>query len=314
MHSSFCQTEVLQKVYFLLSKTSISIEKIHTISHTTTMVISAKDVAALRQKTGAGMMDCKKALTETAGDVEQAIDLLRKKGQKIAADRAVRDASEGAVFVCVNADHTEAFLIVLNCETDFVAKNDCFLELGNTILAAAVAQKPASKEALCSLSLGDATVQEKIVSLIGTIGEKITLSAYETLTGEVVVSYLHTGNALGVLVALQGAKGENVSAAGKDVAMQIAAMNPVALDKNQVDPVTIERERAIISEQVALEGLTGVQAEKVSQGRLTKFFRENTLLQQPFVKNNKVTVEEFLKGIAASLTVASFKRVSVHSA
>lgn len=276
------------------------------------MVISAKDVAALRQKTGAGMMDCKKALTETAGNVEQAIDLLRKKGQKISAERLARDASEGAVFVCVNADHTEGFLIVLNCETDFVAKNGCFLALGNTILATAVAQKPASLEALCALSLGDATVQETIVSLMGTIGEKITLSAYETLTGEVVVSYLHTGNALGVLVALQGEKGESVCAAGKDVAMQIAAMHPVALDKSQVDSATIDRERAIINEQIALEGITGVQAEKISQGRLNKFFQENTLLEQPFVKNNKITVDKFLKGISASLMVAAFKRIGVH--
>jgi elongation factor Ts len=277
------------------------------------MVISAQDVAALRQKTGAGIMDCKKALTEAGGDFEQAIDLLRKKGQKISADRAARNASEGAVFACVNADRTESFLLVLNCETDFVAKNDMFLQLGKAIVQVAESHQPASIAALEALPMEAGTVQETIVAAMGTIGEKIAISVYETIKGEVVVPYIHAGNGLGVLVALQGAKGENVIAAGRDVAMQIAAMNPVALDKDQVDQAVVAREFAIVKEQVISEGHSGDKAEKITQGRLNKFFQENTLLQQPFVKNNKLTIAQYLKEIAPTLTVTAFKRISVNA-
>ncbi|TDG93284.1 translation elongation factor Ts [Cardinium endosymbiont of Culicoides punctatus] len=275
------------------------------------MAITAQDVAALRKKTGAGMMDCKKALTETGGDFEQAIIFLRKKGQEISANRAERNACEGSVFASVNAEHTEAFLIVMNCETDFVAKNESFLKLGKTILEAVVAHKPISIEALHALPLGDGTVQDAIVASIGTIGEKIAISTYERLQGDSVVSYIHAGNNLGVLVALQGATGEQVIASGRDIAMQVAAMNPITIDKDQIDPALIERERAIIEEQVTKEGLTENKTEKIIQGRLTKFFQENSLLQQPFVKNNKLTVAQFLQEIAPSLTVTAFKRISV---
>lgn len=275
------------------------------------MAITAQDVAALRKKTGAGMMDCKKALTEAGGDFEQAIVLLRKKGQEISANRAARDASEGGVFSGVSADNTEAFLLVINCETDFVAKNELFLQLGKTILAAVVAHKPCSLEALHTLPLGHGTVQDLIVASIGTIGEKIAVSAYETLKGDAVVPYIHAGNSLGVLVTLQGATGERVLAAGRDIAMQVAAMSPIAVDKDQLDPALVERERAIIQEQVMREAFPENKAEKIIQGRLTKFFQENTLLEQPFVKNNKLTVAQFLKEIAPSLTVTSFKRISI---
>lgn len=276
------------------------------------MVISAKDVATLRQKTGAGMMDCKNALTEAQGDFEQAVDLLRKKGTKISLARSGRDAKEGTVFACVNGERTEGFLVVLNCETDFVAKNAQFLALGNAIVAAAAAQRPTSLEALRALPLGDGTVEEAMVALIGTIGEKISLSACESLRGETVVSYLHTGHALGVLVALQGATGEAVAAAGRDVAMQIAAMRPLALHKDRIDPAVVEKERAIICEQVASEGFPEPKAEKITCNRLDKFFQENTLLQQPFVKQPKKTVEAFLKGIDPNLTVTDFKRISAN--
>ncbi|AXI24458.1 translation elongation factor Ts [Cardinium endosymbiont of Sogatella furcifera] len=275
------------------------------------MMVTAQEVAALRKKTGAGMMDCKKALIEAGGNVEQAIDLLRKKGQKICADRAAHHASEGAVFACASLDHKESFLLVLNCETDFVAKNELFVQLGKTILEVAVAHKPDTVAALQALPLGDGTVQEAIVSFAGTTGEKITLSTYVTLAGAVTVPYIHTGNRLAVLVALQGAQGEEVIAAGRDVAMQIAAMHPVAVDKDQVDPVVIERETAVIQAQLMDEGYDGVKAEKITQGRLHKFFQENTLLQQPFVKNGKLTVAQYLTTIAPSLTVTAFKRIGV---
>ncbi|WP_419241862.1 translation elongation factor Ts [Cardinium endosymbiont of Nabis limbatus] len=275
------------------------------------MVITAKDVAALRQRTGAGMMDCKKALVETEGDFEQAIDLLRKKGQKIFADRAAHHASEGAVFACASLDNSTSFLLVLNCETDFVAKNESFLQLGKAILEVAATHRPSSIAALEVLPLGKGTVQEAIMASTGTIGEKITISTYETLAAQVTVPYIHTGNRLAVLVALEGAQGEQVLAAGRDVAMQIAAMNPVAVDKDQVDPAVVERESAVIQAQLIDEGYEGEKAAKITQGRLHKFFQENTLLQQPFVKNSKLTVAQYLQTIAPFLIVTAFKRIGV---
>ncbi|MGI2299616.1 translation elongation factor Ts [Candidatus Cardinium hertigii] len=275
------------------------------------MVVTAQDVAALRQKTGAGMMDCKKALMEAQGDFTQAIDFLRKKGQKISVDRATYHTSEGAAFAAVGLDHKVSFLLVLNCETDFVAKNESFLQLGQSILAVAVAHRPASIEDLQTLPLGNQTVQEAIVASTGTIGEKITISSYETLTAETTVAYIHTGNRLAVLVGLEGAQGEQVRIAGRDVAMQIAAMAPVALDKDQVDPAIVARESAIIHAQVINEGHKDDKVEKITQGRLHKFFQENTLLQQPFVKNTKLTVAQYLQTVAPSLTVTAFKRIAV---
>ncbi|CDG49446.1 translation elongation factor Ts [Cardinium endosymbiont of Bemisia tabaci] len=275
------------------------------------MVVTAQDVAALRQKTGAGMMDCKKALMEAQGDFTQAIDFLRKKGQKISVDRATYHTSEGAAFAAVGLDHKVSFLLVLNCETDFVAKNESFLQLGQSILAVAVAHRPTSIEDLQTLPLGNQTVQEAIVASTGTIGEKITISSYETLTAETTVAYIHTGNRLAVLVGLEGAQGEQVRIAGRDVAMQIAAMAPVALDKDQVDPAIVARESAIIHAQVINEGHKDDKVEKITQGRLHKFFQENTLLQQPFVKNTKLTVAQYLQTVAPSLTVTAFKRIAV---
>ncbi|CAH2559813.1 translation elongation factor Ts [Cardinium endosymbiont of Oedothorax gibbosus] len=275
------------------------------------MVVRAEEVAALRKRTGAGMMDCKKALIEAGGDVEQAIDLLRKKGQKILANRVTHHASEGAVFACASLDNRESFLLALNCETDFVAKNELFLQLGQSILEVAVVHKPISIAALEALPLGNGTVQEAILASTGTTGEKITISTYETLAAEVTVSYIHTGNRLAVLVALQGAQGEQVIAAGRDVAMQVAAMNPVAVDKDQVDPAVIERESAVIQAQIMDAGYDGAKADKITQARLHKFFQENTLLQQPFVKHGKLTVAQYLKTVAPSLTVTAFKRIDV---
>ena len=275
------------------------------------MSISAQDVNKLRKMTGAGMMDCKKALTEANGDFEAAIDLLRKKGQKVSASRADRKASEGAVFVTTDNGGQEGVLIALNCETDFVAKNEEFQSLGAEILEQAASNNPADIETLLSLSSGDLTLGEKIVELIGKIGEKIEVSAYERLSADKVVTYIHAGSKLGVLVGLDGSNGSDVDAAGKDVAMQIAAMNPVAVDKDQVDTSVVEREMAIGREQAIAEGKPENIVDKIATGKLNKFFKENTLLNQAFVKDNSVTVSKYLDGVKQGLTVKDFKRVAI---
>ena len=275
------------------------------------MAITAQDVNKLRQMTGAGMMDCKKALSEAEGDFDKAIDLLRKKGQKVSASRADRDVTEGSVFVKTNADHTEGILIALNCETDFVGKNEEFLNLGNAILDVAFEKQPAEIEALKREKLGNLTVEEKITELIGKIGEKIEISQYVKVRGEAVVPYIHAGNKLGVLVSLKGVNGADVQEAGKDVGMQIAAMNPVAVDKEGVDSSTIEKELEIGKEQALAEGKPANIVDKIAEGKLQKFFKDNTLLNQQFVKDNSVTVAKYLDSISKGLTVAEFKRVSI---
>ncbi len=275
------------------------------------MSITAQEVNKLRKMTGAGMMDCKKALTEANGDFEAAIDLLRKKGQKVSASRADRQTSEGSVFVSTNADGSEGVLIALNCETDFVAKNEEFQALGKQILETAVQEKPDNIEALLSLSAGDITLGEKVVELIGKIGEKIEVSAYERLGAESVVAYIHAGNKLGVLVGLDGGNGSEVGLAGKDVAMQIAAMNPVAVDKDQVDSSVVEREMAIGREQAIAEGKPENIVDKIAEGKLNKFYKENTLLNQPFVKDNSLTISKYLDSVKQGLTVRNFRRVTI---
>jgi elongation factor Ts len=275
------------------------------------MSITAQDVNKLRKMTGAGMMDCKKALTETNGDFEAAIDLLRKKGQKVSASRADRKTSEGAVFVATNADGGEGILIALNCETDFVAKNEEFQALGKEILQKAASENPEDLEALLALPAGDVNLGEKIVELIGKIGEKIEVSAYERLKAEKVVTYIHAGSKLGVLVGLEGSNGSDVESAGKDVAMQIAAMNPVAVDKDQVDTSIVEREMAIGREQAIAEGKPENIVDKIATGKLNKFFKENTLLNQSFVKDNSLTVSKYLEGVHQGLTVKNFRRVAI---
>jgi len=273
--------------------------------------ISAQDVNKLRQMTGAGMMDCKKALTEAEGDFEKAIEILRKKGQKVSASRSDREAKEGTVFVKVSDDKKEAVLIALNCETDFVAKNEEFQNLGKLITETAFAQKPASKDALLALAAGGLTLNDKIVELIGKIGEKIEVSEFVHMKGEAVVPYIHGGSKLGVLVSLKGVNGADVSDAGKDVGMQIAAMNPVAVDEKSVDKSVIEKELEIAKAQILAEGKPENMVEKIAQGKLQKFFKENTLLHQAFVKDNGKTVAQYLDSITKGLTVAEFRRVSI---
>ncbi len=275
------------------------------------MAITAKDVNKLRQMTGAGMMDCKKALTEADGDFDKAIEILRKKGQKVSASRADRDTKEGSVFIKSNDDHTKCVLIALNCETDFVGKNEEFQSLGNAIVDVAFSANPSTTADLLSHSLGDLTVQEKITELVGKIGEKIEISEYVRLSGDAVVPYIHAGNKLGVLVALKGANGTEVVDAGKDVGMQIAAMNPVAVDKDGVDASVVEKELEIGREQAIAEGKPEQIVDKIAQGKLQKFYKENTLLNQQFVKDSGLTVAKYLDGVASGLTVSEFKRVSI---
>ncbi|MCG8322266.1 MAG: translation elongation factor Ts [Cytophagales bacterium] len=275
------------------------------------MAITAQEVNKLRQQTGAGMMDCKKALTEAAGDFDKAIEILRKKGQKVSASRSDRETSEGSVFIKTAEGGKEATLIALNCETDFVAKNEEFLALGQGIVEIAAVNKPASVEELKNLQLADLSVSEKIIELIGKIGEKIEISAYERITGEQVIPYVHAGNKLGVLVALKGVNGDDETEAGRNVAMQIAAMNPLAVDKDGVDQTLVNKEIEIGKEQALAEGKPENIVEKIAMGKLNKFFKENTLLNQAFVKDSSMTVAKYLESVKTGLTVASFKRISI---
>lgn len=273
--------------------------------------ISAKDVNRLRQATGAGMMDCKKALVEAEGDFDKAIDLLRKKGQKVSAKRADRDASEGAVFVATNDAGTEATLIQLNCETDFVARNEDFQNVGNTIVSLAQAQKPADLAALMALDLEGATVEATLTDAMGRIGEKLEIGSYSNISGDAVVTYIHPGARIGVAVAFNGAEGE-VETTGKDVAMQIAAMNPVAIDENGVDPALIEKEREIGMEQARNEGKPEQILEKIAMGKVKKFLKDNTLVNQEFVKDTSVTVAQYVKNtLGKEASVADFKRIQL---
>jgi elongation factor Ts len=273
--------------------------------------ISAQDVNKLRQMTGAGMMDCKKALTEANGDFEKAIEILRKKGQKVSASRSDRDAKEGSVFIKVSDDKKDAVLIALNCETDFVAKNEEFQALGRLVVDTAFSNKPSDKEALLSIKVDGLTLSERIVELVGKIGEKLEVSEYIHMKGEAVVSYIHAGSKLGVLVSLKGVNGKDVTEAGKDVGMQIAAMNPVGVDEKSVDKTVIEKELEIAKAQILAEGKPENMVEKIAQGKLQRFFKDNTLLLQPFVKDNSKTVAQYLDSVTKGLTVAEFRRVTI---
>ena len=275
------------------------------------MTITAQDVNKLRQMTGAGMMDCKKALTEANGDFDKAIELLRKKGQKVSASRADRATSEGSVFVRTNDDKTKGLIVALCCETDFVAKNEEFQGLGNLIADAAFDNNISSAEEIGGLEVDGLSIEQRVIELVGKIGEKIEILDISELSGEAVVPYIHAGSKLGVLVALKGVNGSDVTDAGKDVAMQIAAMNPAAVNKDGVDQATIDRELEIGKEQARAEGKPEEIVEKIAQGKLNKFFKENTLLDQAFVKDNSMSVQKYLENITNGLTVESFRRVAI---
>jgi elongation factor Ts len=257
------------------------------------------------------MMDCKNALVEANGDFEAAVDILRKKGQKVAAKRGENEAAEGLVFAQTSADNKVGVLLTLNCETDFVAKNDTYRNFVQSLVDIAMKNLPATSEELKGLKYDDKlTVEEKITEQVGVIGEKLDLSGYAVLKGDTVVAYNHPGNQLATLVALNK-DGETVAEAGRQVAMQVAAMNPIALDKDGVDARTIEREIEVGKELAIQEGKPADMAEKIAQGRLSKFFKENTLLSQEFIRDNKVTVEQFLNSTENGLTVTEFKRFSL---
>ena len=273
--------------------------------------ISAQDVNKLRQMTGAGMMDCKKALTEAGGDYEKAIEILRKKGQKVSASRSDKDAKEGSVFVKTSSDHKRAVLIALNCETDFVAKNDEFQNLGKLIAETAFEKKSSGKDSLLAEKAGSLTLQEKITELVGKIGEKVEVSEYVSMEGEAIVPYIHAGSKLGVLVSLKNVGSANVVDAGKDVGMQIAAMNPVAVDEKSVDATVIEKELEIAKAQILAEGKPENMVEKIAQGKLQRFFKDNTLVHQAFVKDNSKTVAQYLDSVSKGMLVDAFRRVTI---
>lgn len=275
------------------------------------MAISAQDVNKLRQMTGAGMMDCKKALVEADGDFDKAIENLRKKGQKVSASRSDRETTEGVVVVRTSDDNKEGIVLSLTCETDFVGKNEGFVAFANAIADQAHAHKPADVDALKQLSIDGLTIDQKIIEMIGKIGEKIEIAHYETLKADFVVPYIHLGSKLGVLVGLQNTGGNDVEQAGKDVAMQIAAMKPVAVNKEGVDPSVIEKEIEIGKDQARQEGKPENIIEKIALGKLQKFFKENTLLSQEFVKDNSMTIEQYLNSVSKGLTVSAFKRIAI---
>jgi elongation factor Ts len=273
-------------------------------------VINAADVAKLRRVTLAGMMDCKKALEEAEGNFDKAIEIIRKKGQAVANKRADKEATEGVVLSKASANGKLGVLIVLNSETDFVAKNADFIALANKIVDVALANNPANLDELKALPLDGGKVGEKVVEYVGIIGEKLELSNYEKIEAEHVHAYIHPGNRLATLVGFTKA-GMDVQVY-KDIAMQVAAMNPVALDKDSVPEKVIAQEIEIGKEQARRDGKPEEMLEKIAQGKLAKFFKESTLLNQDFVKDNKMTIKQYLQSINKDLTVTDFKRFTLN--
>lgn len=274
------------------------------------MAISPAMVKELREKTGAGMMDCKKALEEAEGNFDKAIEIIRKKGQAVANKRADRDATEGVVIAKTTADAKTGAIIVLNSETDFVAKNGDFLSLANKIVDAALANKPATLEDLKALTIDGVKINDKVVELLGVIGEKLDLSYYEKIEAAHVQAYIHPGSKLATLVGFT--KDGVDTQVYKDVAMQVAAMSPVAVDKDSVPESVIAQEIEIGKEQARRDGKPEEMLEKIAQGKLTKFFKESTLLNQDFVKDNKMTIKQYLQSANKDLSVTEFKRYNLN--
>lgn len=272
------------------------------------MAVTAQDVNALRQRTGAGMIDCKKALEEAVGDMEKAVEILRKKGQKISESRQDRDAKFGSVFIKILNGGKAGIMFELNCETDFVERNDDFQALGNSLLEAAATHPPADLDGLKQLTVAGQPVENLLLDAMAKIGEKISLRRYAHLTGDHVESYVHPGAHVGVLVAFSGPSGNGVE---RDVAIQVASMAPLSVDKDGVDATLIERELEIGREQARAEGKPEAMLDKIAQGKLQKFYKERTLLQQEFVKDPSMTIEQLLKKASADLKVLSFRRMRV---
>ncbi len=270
--------------------------------------VTASEVNKLRKTTGAGMMDCKKALVEANGDFDSAIEILRKKGQKVAAKRADRESSEGVAITISNKENTTAVGIVLACETDFVGKNADFVELAHKI--AEIGLTCNSKEDLLKASLGEMSVEEKLIEQTGVIGEKIQINDFARIDANYVGTYIHAGNKISSLVGFSE-KADNIEVAGKDIAMQIAAMNPIALDENSVDAMVIEKEIEIAKDQLRAEGKPEEMLDKIAQGKLKRFFKDNTLVHQAFIKDSKVSVSQYLSSYNNDLTITSFNRVSI---
>ncbi|MDG1175338.1 MAG: translation elongation factor Ts [Flavobacteriales bacterium] len=274
------------------------------------MKITASQVNELRKKTGSGMMDCKKALVEAEGDMEVAVDVLRKKGQKVAAKRSDRETGEGLVIANTNESGSRGYLVVLGCETDFVAKNDTYNQLTQSFVKIAMDSNPANLEEFNALKYDDKlTVAEKIIEQVGVIGEKLVLD-YKIVDAECVVAYNHPGNQIATIVGLNK-NGEEVAIAGKQVAMQVASMAPVALNKDAVSAETIARELEVGKELAIAEGKPAEMADKIAQGRLGKFFKENTLMEQAMFTDNKKSVTQFLQATDKDLTVTGFERISL---
>jgi elongation factor Ts len=271
------------------------------------VTITAADINKLRQTTGAGMLDCRKALTESNGDFEAAIDWLRKQGQKVAAKRSDREAKEGVVIAQTTADNKSGIVLCISCETDFVSKNADFVAFAQSIADAAIANNVKTAEELNGVAVNGSTVAELINDKLAAIGEKIAVSKFERVEAPYVASYIHGAYRMGVLVSMT----KEAADAGKDVAMQIAAMNPLAVDETSISPETIAREKEIAIEQIKAEGKPAEMAEKIALGKVNKFFKENTLMAQAFVKDNSKSVADYLKSIDADLKVTDFKRVAL---
>lgn len=271
---------------------------------------TAADVKKLRDTTGAGMMDCKKALEESNGDFDGAIEYLRKKGQKMSEKRADRDAKEGVVLALTSSDASKGVVVRVSCETDFVAKNQDFVSFVQSIAQVALAQFPATREELLQLTIDGVTIADKLAEKTGVIGEKVELPAYERIAAAQVVAYIHMGNKAGVIVGFNKSVA-TLAEAGKDVAMQVAAMHPIAVDKEQVDATVIEKEIEIAKELARNEGKPENLLEKIAMGKLGAFYKEKTLLNQEFVKDSKLSVRDFLQTLDKGLTVTEFKHVTL---
>lgn len=271
--------------------------------------ITAAEVNQLRKQTGAGMMDCKNALVECDGDMEKAIDYLRKKGQKVASKRADRESTEGVVIAKTSADKTYASVVMVNCETDFVAKNQDFINYVNSIADLAIANKVKSIDDLKEMDLNGRKVADTIIDQTGIIGEKIELGKFEILEANQVYAYNHQGNRLATIIGLNITSDQ----IGQEMAMQVAAMAPIAVDSSDVDPSVVEHEKEIGKEQARLEGKPEEMLEKIAMGKLNKFFKENTLLNQDFIRDTKKTVKQYLAEANKDLNITGFKRVMLDS-
>ena len=270
--------------------------------------ITASEVNNLRKMSGAGIMDCKNALVEANGDTEIAIEILRKKGQKVAAKRADRDSSEGAAIAKVSDDSTNGIIISLNCETDFVAKNESFISLANEL--AELALNHNSIDEFLNSSIDSMTVSDKLIQQTGVIGEKLVIGSFEKISASYVGKYIHAGNKIATIVGFSSSV-QGIEEASKNVAMQIAAMNPIALDENGIDQKTIDKEIEIAKDQLRQEGKPEAMLENIAKGKLKRFFKDNTLVNQDYIKDNKQSVSSYVKSINLDLTITDFKRVSL---